>query len=133
LNYQWQKEGADLADDGRVTGATTPTLTVANASAADEGLYRCAIESPFGSAVSNEVALKLWRFIGDMNGDEEVDGADLVILKACICGAGVPVEATPQCLYADVDHDGDADLSDFGLLQQCLTDGDAPLVPWCLE
>ncbi len=39
LSYQWRKNGTDLADGGRISGATGATLTITNAVEADEGVY----------------------------------------------------------------------------------------------
>lgn len=37
ITYQWRKGGTPLNNDGRITGATTATLTIANVSDADTG------------------------------------------------------------------------------------------------
>ena len=49
--YQWQKGGANIA------GATSATLTIANAQPADAGTYRVVVTNSFNSATSNSAAL----------------------------------------------------------------------------
>ncbi|MCR4437305.1 MAG: immunoglobulin domain-containing protein, partial [Eubacteriales bacterium] len=41
LNYRWKKGGADLTDNGSISGAATATLTISNVQAADAGSYTC--------------------------------------------------------------------------------------------
>ena len=50
--YQWQRNGGNVNNDARISGATTPTLTIANVSAADEGTYTLVATSPRGSQSS---------------------------------------------------------------------------------
>lgn len=42
--YQWFKEGVKVADNGRITGANTETLTINNFTLADHGSYYCVIK-----------------------------------------------------------------------------------------
>jgi len=39
LYYQWKKDGTDLSDGGRISGATTATLTITDVKSGDEGAY----------------------------------------------------------------------------------------------
>ncbi len=57
LSYQWQKDAVDLVDDGRIAGATSDTLYVANCGAQDQGSYRCIVSNGEGSGVSNAATL----------------------------------------------------------------------------
>lgn len=41
-SYRWYKDGVALSDGGDISGATAPTLRIANTDAADEGSYYCA-------------------------------------------------------------------------------------------
>ncbi len=80
--YQWQKDGTDLSDDGRITGATTPSLSVATAGSADIGEYQLVVTTTTGSA-SSDVAVGAVRASGnqyDVNGDGVVDFFDLADL-----------------------------------------------------
>ena len=45
LTYQWQKDGNDIMDNADYSGTTTATLTVLSVDLADEGLYRCVINT----------------------------------------------------------------------------------------
>ena len=52
LSYQWQFNGSDLVDDGRITGARSTSLSIANVGPNDAGRYRLTISNPFGTALS---------------------------------------------------------------------------------
>jgi len=39
LSYEWRRNGVALTDGGRISGATSPTLTITGAQEADEGTY----------------------------------------------------------------------------------------------
>lgn len=56
-DYQWRKDGVDLTDGGNVSGATTTTLTISNASKADIGAYYAVISNGCGSVLSVPAAL----------------------------------------------------------------------------
>jgi hypothetical protein len=52
LSYQWRKNTAPLGNGGNISGATTPTLTVANVSATDAANYDCVVVNLAGSVTS---------------------------------------------------------------------------------
>lgn len=56
-DYRWFKDGAPLADGGRVSGSGTATLIVSDAQPSDEGLYRVRLTNVFGEVFSTEAAL----------------------------------------------------------------------------
>jgi hypothetical protein len=60
LVYQWQKNGISLTDDGHITGSATPSLTVANAGAADAGFYSVVVSNAYGAAASMAVPLSVY-------------------------------------------------------------------------
>jgi hypothetical protein len=62
LTYQWRKDGKNLPNGGNISGATSTTLTIKDASAADEGIYSVAVFNPAGSLVSKNAALRLVKF-----------------------------------------------------------------------
>ena len=64
LSYQWQKDGVDLTDGGSITGATTPTLTIADVMESDEGGYRCVVTNTAGMDTSNTAVLTVGKEIG---------------------------------------------------------------------
>lgn len=61
---------------------------------------------------------------GDMDGDGDVDPADVTLFRSCMSGPQVTVSS--GCNRADMDGDGDADQSDFGILQRCYSGIGAP-------
>jgi uncharacterized repeat protein (TIGR01451 family) len=57
LNYQWRKDGANLSDGGRITGATSPTLSISNLVENDNGLYSVVVSNLYGSVTSSNATL----------------------------------------------------------------------------
>lgn len=57
LGYQWRKEGVPLTNGGRISGTTTPMLTIANLQPADAGGYQVVITNAHGAATSVVAAL----------------------------------------------------------------------------
>lgn len=43
LSYQWRRRYQNLADGGRISGATTNQLQIANVAVADSGVYDCVV------------------------------------------------------------------------------------------
>jgi len=58
LRYQWQKDGTDLADDGRITGSNTSVLYIASLVPGDAGSYRCVVSNEAGQVVSEAADLR---------------------------------------------------------------------------
>ncbi|MCW3075921.1 MAG: carbohydrate-binding protein [Bacteroidetes bacterium] len=56
LNYQWQKNGVNIS------GANSPTYTIANAQSSNSGSYRVIVTNGFGSATSNSASLTVTGF-----------------------------------------------------------------------
>lgn len=52
LGYQWQRNGVDVVDDGRIVGAKAPTLTIADVRPDDLGLYTVVVRNAYGWIVS---------------------------------------------------------------------------------
>jgi hypothetical protein len=52
LAYQWQFNGTNLTDNGRITGSQSNVLTIASLSTSDAGPYQAIITDTFGSATS---------------------------------------------------------------------------------
>ncbi len=57
LTYQWMKAGVNLADGGNISGAQTPSLTVANVQWEDMGNYSMVVSNGNGWDVSLSAAL----------------------------------------------------------------------------
>ena len=58
LTYRWQLNSNNLANTARITGVTTPTLTITNVSTKDAGVYSVVIQNSAG-AISNASAILL--------------------------------------------------------------------------
>jgi hypothetical protein len=59
LSYQWQRNGAKVADSSNISGATNATLTFAKAQTADEGSYTVIVTNQYGAVTSSVAALAL--------------------------------------------------------------------------
>lgn len=57
LAYRWQKNGVDLADDGRITGASTPAVAISGIGPQDTGDYRVIVTNQLGAATSSVATL----------------------------------------------------------------------------
>ena len=58
--YQWKKNDIPLTDDARVSGSTSPTLTIENANPGDQGVYSCEVTSGCLVTESQPAALSLY-------------------------------------------------------------------------
>jgi hypothetical protein len=59
LNYQWARDGVSLSNGGNISGATSSSLTVANISTADIGLYTVYVCDQISPNVSVPASLSL--------------------------------------------------------------------------
>ncbi len=59
LDYQWRKDGNDLTDDDRITGATTAILTINPALPEDTGLYDVVVTNRCATATSEAATLNV--------------------------------------------------------------------------
>ncbi len=57
LGYQWQYGGVNLANNGRITGATTDVLQIADVQTGDAGAYRVVVSNAGGVATSTAASL----------------------------------------------------------------------------
>ena len=55
--YQWRKNGVNLANGGKITGATTNKLTITNVADSDAASYSVTVTNLFGSATSSAAVL----------------------------------------------------------------------------
>ena len=46
LTIRWRRDGQPLSDGGRISGATTPTLTITAAAMSDNGNYDALVSNP---------------------------------------------------------------------------------------
>ena len=57
LSYQWQMNGANVANNGRITGATTSSLTISGILSSDAGNYLLVVTNLVGTTDSAPAAL----------------------------------------------------------------------------
>ena len=57
LGYQWQWNGVNLTNDGRISGSCSSTLTLADAQTNDAGRYMVIVSNLFGTATSQVATL----------------------------------------------------------------------------
>lgn len=57
LSYQWQREGVDVVDGGRISGAKTSTLTISELSLGDLGGYSVVVENGLGRTQSKRATI----------------------------------------------------------------------------
>lgn len=63
LNYQWQFNGIDLVNGGKISGATSPNLTITGLIPGDGGGYSCIVSGSCGTISSNTAILRVDRSI----------------------------------------------------------------------
>ena len=61
MTYQWQRNGVDLSNGGRVGGAQSPTLTISTVSPEDLGVYAVVVGNAFGRAQSKSASVDSWH------------------------------------------------------------------------
>ena len=64
LGFQWFLNGASLADNGRITGSFTSTLTVSNAQVADAGYYTVLVYNAYAQTDSQQSLLTVRPALG---------------------------------------------------------------------
>ena len=62
LSYQWQRNGADLADGDDISGAKTPTLTITGTRLDQAGDYAVVVSNPIDRVTSTVAVLKVFPF-----------------------------------------------------------------------
>ncbi|MGE0478890.1 MAG: immunoglobulin domain-containing protein [Phycisphaerae bacterium] len=117
LSYQWRRNGAALADDARISGATATSLTISGLLAADAGSYDVVVSNGCGSTISAAAALTVNPLYarGDCNCDGSIDNFDIdAFLVALLDPAGYAT-LYPGCdrNLADVNIDGAVDNFDI--------------------
>ena len=65
LKYQWQKDGKDLTDGGRIKGASTSTLSITAVQKSDEAEYTCVVADDVESVTSQPATLTLGKSIAN--------------------------------------------------------------------
>lgn len=116
-DFQWRKNGANLVNGGRISGATTATLWIAPLELSDAGEYDCVVTYLLGAqcATTSNAATLTVNPAGndcpeDLVPDNVINIQDLALLLSHYGMSG----ATPE--DGDFDGDGDVDLSDLAQL-----------------
>ena len=107
--FRWYRDGVELQDGGRISGATTGTLSIASTVPADSGSYACRSANSCGSQLSPAATLTVGSPCpADLNQSGAVDGGDLGLMLGSwgACGA----------CAADLDGSGSVDGSDLSIL-----------------
>jgi hypothetical protein len=107
--YQWFKGTVALIDGARISGATTPTLTINPAIASDSGVYRCRATNTCGSTFSDPATLAVGAVCDslDFNNDGVTpDTGDIDDLLSVFGGGPCSTDPTPGCNDIDFNNDG---------------------------
>ncbi len=86
LTYQWMVNGTNIVNDARFAGATTPTLIISNAQAAQAGLYSVLVSNAAGTATSLEGAGTLTTWIAARTGP--ITNGESTSIEATVNGPG---------------------------------------------
>lgn len=101
LSFQWRKDEVNLANNSRIQGAQTDTLTITDVLPGDQGSYSVLITNPAGAAASKSVSLTVIEGGARISGNLTYDGAqtgDIVITAA---------QVIPANQVLTLDGDGD--------------------------
>jgi hypothetical protein len=107
--YQWFKGTLALIDGARISGATTPTLTINPAIASDSGVYRCRATNSCGLTFSDPATLAVGAVCDslDFNNDGVTpDTGDIDDLLSVFGGGPCSTDPTPGCNDIDFNNDG---------------------------
>lgn len=120
LTYQWQKNGAALADDEDTFGTQLNTLVFAHAQPSDTGHYDCVVKlNDCTQTTSNAAILTVYPTgSGDGNGDKLADSRDIQSFIDALINHD-PVGSS-LCAF-DFTAEGQVDLADIpGFTQKLL-------------
>jgi len=92
VNFQWRRNGVDLADAGNISGTQTPTLQI-DATQSDVAYYDCVMTTMFASTTTDQTVLGILAdpdaCIVDLNNDGTLNFFD-VSLFLQLFSAGCP-------------------------------------------
>jgi uncharacterized repeat protein (TIGR01451 family) len=77
ISFNWQRDGTNLVDGGKFSGATTASLVVSNVQAGEMGGYSVVVSNAFGSVTSSNALLLVWPLLGwgrDDYGQADIPG-----------------------------------------------------------
>jgi hypothetical protein len=103
VTLRWRKDGVDVADSARVSGAGTGTLTITGVAAGDAGVYALAATNGCGETVSAGAGVAVYCK-GDFNQSGAVELTDIFAFLAAWFGGSAA---------ADVNANGAVELGDI--------------------
>jgi hypothetical protein len=104
LSFQWRRNGDNLSDGGRISGATTANLVIDAAIFADAGSYDVIVSNICDAVTSESALLVVTGCIADFNSDTSVDFFDYLDFVAAF-SSGDPL--------ADFNADTSIDFFDY--------------------
>jgi hypothetical protein len=104
ISYQWRRNGENLVDDGRISGATTADLVIDPTMLADAGQYDVIVSNMCGGMTSDTAELMVTGCAADFNADTAVDFFDYLDFVAAF-SSGDPA--------ADFNADWSIDFFDY--------------------
>jgi uncharacterized repeat protein (TIGR03803 family) len=89
LNYQWQKNGTNLLEGGRLSGTTNSTLTITSVSDADAANYGAIVSDATGSVTTSNAVLTVndSLFIASQPQSQTVGAGSNVTFNVSVYGA----------------------------------------------
>ena len=88
LAYQWRRNGTALTSAGRISGATTSSLSVTAVTGADQGTYDCVVTGACGSVTSSTAALSCTPVFTQQPQGGEFPGGSTITLATGVSTAG---------------------------------------------
>jgi uncharacterized repeat protein (TIGR01451 family) len=64
MSFQWQRDGTNLVNGGKFSGAATASLVVSNVQAGEMGGYSVVVSNTYGSVTSSNALLLVWPLLG---------------------------------------------------------------------
>ncbi len=130
-SYTWMHDGQVLMNDGRISGADSPVLAVANTSTADTGIYTCIVSGGAVSDTTTPTIVAVRPGLGGATGACCLPLGDCAVTTEtdCLAESGIYQGDSAVCGDAscpvpnlgDLDGDNDVDLADYQLLQGVFT------------
>lgn len=132
--YQWQKDGADLADDERISGSGGEVITISPLIEADAGEYQLIVTGECGERRSGVMTLRVIATCGQqVRGDSDCSGSIDFNDIDCFIAALTGEDAWRSCprggeecewpCVNDVDGNGSVDFEDIDAFVECLIGG----------
>ncbi|GAB5466153.1 MAG: hypothetical protein Kapaf2KO_15890 [Candidatus Kapaibacteriales bacterium] len=98
VTYQWQKDGNDIIDDGRIVGAMTDRLLINNTMDSDDGQYSVSLITSNGNVTANTNSFtfdvkQAPMIVTDLNMNETIKEGEAITMTFDVSG-DEPIEYT---------------------------------------